>query len=111
MKKILSAGIAALMLCALAACGGNDASKPKPSEPSTPSTGEITITYDFNGAEEEAVQHSSYNVFDGVSILTSTGVELKTKATAASDCALNGKLLDKIILKLYQYQLSITDSF
>ena len=47
MKKILSSGIAALMLCALAACGGNDASKPKPSEPSTPSTGEITITYDF----------------------------------------------------------------
>ena len=33
MKKILSAGIAALMLCALAACGGNDSSKPKPSQP------------------------------------------------------------------------------
>ena len=90
MKKILSAGIAALMLCALAACGGNDASQSnKPSEPSKPNTSEpgtsqpstpagtgITITYDFSGVEEEAVQHSSYNVFDGVSVLPSTGVEL-----------------------------------
>ncbi len=116
MKKILSAGIAALMLCALAACGGNDASKPKPSEPSTPSTpkpstpstGEITITYDFNGVEEEAVQHSSYNVFDGVSILTSTGVELKTKATATSNCTINGKLLDTSEVRTCKIDYSVT---
>ena len=120
MKKILSAGIAALMLCALAACGGgNDDSSKKPSTPSTPapstpapSTPEgdpsFKITYDFSGVEAEAVQHSSYNVFDGVSVLTSTGVELKTKATATSDCTLNGKLLDTSEVRTCKIDYSVT---
>lgn len=129
MKKILSAGIAALMLAAVVACGGNDDSSKKPSQPSTPtpstptpstpapstpapSTPEkdpnFTITYDFSGVETEAVQHSSYNVFDGVSVLTSTGVELKTRASATSNCTLNGKLLDTSEVRTCKIDYTVT---
>lgn len=111
MKKFLKATLATLMVCALAACGSGKkdnkdstvASQPNTSVGGNVSTGgavstgtgtAITIAFDFSGAEDTAVQHSSYNVFDGISVLTSTGVELKSRTTATSDCGMNGKLLN-----------------
>ncbi len=121
MKKIFTASLATLMLCALAACGGNNTSKPTSNSSSTstpsitPSTSQstnvnpgVTIAYDFSGVESEAVQHSSYNVFDGVSVLTSTGIELKTRTTATSNCTLNGKLLDTSEIRTCKIDYSVT---
>jgi len=106
MKKFLKATLATLMVCALAACGSGKkdnkdstgAIQPNTSVGGNVSTGgdqTITIAFDFSGTEESTVQYSSYNVFDGISVLTSTGIELKTRTTATSpDCGLEGKLLN-----------------